>query len=124
MIVAIARQVMGALCNGKASMFVNVSILHIAAGKARDFEAMSAEANEAILKAPGFIGRQLLRDETHPGRYFYTSTWRHKADIEAYRATEAVSAQKAALGGAQLMDGPIDQSDCAVVLQELSPSAG
>ena len=53
------------------------------------FEALygrSGEWSRLFQRAAGYLGSELLRDQTDPGRYLTIDRWRAQADFEAFRA--------------------------------------
>ena len=102
-------------------MFVNFAILQIPEAMRAEFEAQDYRNKSPIRSAPGFVSLLLLRDDTKPGRYFYSSTWRSHEDIVAYRESEAVVKLKKAMASAG--DVSRDQVDCTIIAEEYAVEA-
>lgn len=65
--------------------------LDSADGEAFERTLVESRSEERIAAAPGFVRRLLLRDESHPGEYFYLSLW--ETEEQHHRYQEARIAQ-------------------------------
>lgn len=73
-------------------MFIAMNRFQIVAGREADFEAMWRRRESYLDAVPGFLHFALLRSETGPDgatEFISHSTWRSRADFEAWRASEA-----------------------------------
>jgi heme-degrading monooxygenase HmoA len=69
-------------------------------------------AGDPVEDAPGYVGRQLLKDRDHPGRYFYLSYWASFEALTACRASESSKAKALEMNAAQIFAAPIDLVEC------------
>ena len=92
-------------------MYVVHSHLTFPAGAGPGFEAkaMEARGSDGIGSAPGFIRRMLLRDEDHPGEYFYISIWANEELHHAYQRQRMAQLEAAAAAGEA--PGPVPVMD-------------
>lgn len=73
-------------------MFIAMNRFQIVAGREADFEAMWRHRESYLDGVPGFLHFALLRGEPGPDgatEFISHSTWRSRADFEAWRASEA-----------------------------------
>lgn len=99
------------------------------AGPGFEAKALESRSSDGIGSAPGFIRRMLLRDEDHPGEYFYISMWASEELHHAYQRQrmaqlEVEGAAAAAAGEAPAPAPVMDRRVTTTVFEDVPrPSA-
>ncbi len=95
-------------------MYIFHSTVRVKPGREAAFEAFYDGA-DPVERADGYICRQLLKDRTRQGVYFYISAWASFELLSAWRAGEISQAKARAMNGADLFAGALDLVECGLI---------
>ena len=97
-------------------MYINFAILSITPGREAEFEEqMKGSTDSPMYSEPGWLSNSCLRDNDHPGRYFYNSIWETFDQLKAYRQTQAYGGVSKGMTNSGLYVGRPDQFSASMV---------